>query len=242
MFSFGVLLCELITGKTSSRKSQHYPTYKLIKRRRLEDDADECVDWESGDYLTVLMQLAMECLEYEAEFRPSIGGIVEQLQESLNRDKSKFGYNVTVKLDAQAQYEKCRICGEMSKKSIRCFGSEQHLHCHNCVEKQLIRNANKLKYEGICCLKEGCGYEFQDSEVESMISANFWQLYLLQRSSADMLKNMVSTIEKNADERLRQSQELQLKLCAGNGLPCPKLFILVEADRNAKIWRNPREW
>ena len=235
MFSFGVLLCELITGKTSRREVQHYPTYKLIKRRNLLDDADEFVDWESNDSLKLLIKLAMECLEYEAHSRPSIGNIVKQLQKKIT------GHDITHGDDIHG--EKCRICGESSDKMVRCYGTEQHIHCDNCVEKHLIRNANKLKYEGLFCLKDGCdSREFDDSEIEKAVSSNFWKLYTLQRSSTDVFQNMVAAFEKNVDARFLRTQQLQMTLCAGNGLPCPRLFILLEANRNVKLWNHPKEW
>ncbi len=63
VFSFGVLLCEIITGRisgtgeTDSRRSHHCSIYKRTRKRKLEDDADDFFDW--GLYLGVLVELAL---------------------------------------------------------------------------------------------------------------------------------------------------------------------------------------
>ena len=273
VFSFGVLLCELITGKTLSRKTHHYSTYKIIKRGRLEDDADECVDWGSGSRLKRLSMLALECMNYEAASRPSIGELVDELRSILHINKHIRMEENPTKASNEHRYLKCRTCGLESDQSkcIHCFGTVQHIHCHECFENHLKKNINNFRFD-LTCPKEGCSSRaFDDTEIIDRVSPNVWSLYLVQRSNSTLrmmisqnqslqqslqsndsrdfvsLQNSLASMEKRlfskVETECQQMKDLQVQVCAGNGLPCPRLFVLLEADRQGKpIWRNPREW
>ncbi|EJK54581.1 hypothetical protein THAOC_25776 [Thalassiosira oceanica] len=75
VFSFGVLLCDLITGSSSSHKSQHYFRYKTKTIKGgptcLVENADECADWE-GISLECLVDLALRCMESIPADRPDV--------------------------------------------------------------------------------------------------------------------------------------------------------------------------
>ena len=70
VFSFGVFLCDIITGKSSSQQSQHYLTYRKSRRGNIEDDADDCVDWGEGRCLKMLVKVALKCMRGSASDRP----------------------------------------------------------------------------------------------------------------------------------------------------------------------------
>lgn len=64
--------------------------------------------------------------------------------------------------------------------------------------------------------------------------------YYNQRSAA-LIQMMGSVIMNRVEEKFQQTQELLLQLTAGNGMPCPSLFILVEAGTTGKCL-HPKEW
>lgn len=283
MFSFGVLLADLILGRTSCQQAQHYLTYRRSKSknsRSLEGDADECVDWGKGRCLKGLTRLASKCMRSSSSDRPSIGRVVQQLQQILNEDddagrhRGKSGNESVLRSNTSSASEdvditrasgnnllKCRLCGEASDKFIQCFGSERHTHCNNCVERQVLRNINAFNYTGIACLKDCCDSEpLPDESIAKLVSRDIWTSYSMQRHSgfsmervadsaskyvwnSSSMKRDITSMETRVinvvEEKFRQMNELQVKLSAG-GLPCPKLFYLVEADSSS--WRHPREW
>jgi tetratricopeptide (TPR) repeat protein len=54
---------------------------------------------------------------------------------------------------------------------------------------------------------------------------------------------MLHSMSSSKNESVGNTLRLQAQLCAGNGLPCPRRFILIEADHDGvHPWRNPREW
>jgi hypothetical protein len=53
----------------------------------------------------------------------------------------------------------------------------------------------------------------------------------------------IQKLSAKTNERVDTMLSLQAQLCACNGLPCPRRFILVEADRDGlRPWRNSHEW
>lgn len=273
VFSFGIVLCELITGKLcGSEQSQHYFTYRRGRQGRdLGDDADDCVDWgDKKSGLERMTKLTMECIEEFSSERPSIGRVVEEMYDILNmledeatepnssRSTSEE-FNVSERMSSSEtssggsmrdtiEYNldgKCRFCGTVSDKSIRCTGTRSHIHCHNCIERQLRRSMNTFKFEGITCMKEGCdsSEQFSDEDLSSLISQNLWISYCLQRNSS-IFSDRVASMERQLIDSARQMKEfhdIQVKLSAANGLPCPRLFVLVGAHRNG-MWSHPREY
>ena len=239
MFSFGVLLCELITGKTNSRQTPHHAKYKLNKED-LVDDADECVYWGEGSRLGTLSRLALECMERELSSRPTIGDLVEELSNVLCHNKHHQKEDKIPNNSTAQTLTKCRSCGlnSLSTTIICCFGSQKHYHCQNCFENHVKKNMNSFDYK-LTCPKEGCNSRsFLDSEVEKMVSTNVWMLYLMIGLFRDLTKTLTSKVESEC----RQVKELQTQLCAGNGLPCPRRFVLIAANRHGKLLSNPREW
>ena len=156
----------------------------------------------------------MECIEEFSSERPSIGRVVEEMYDILNmledeatepnssRSTSEE-FNVSERMSSSEtssggsmrdtiEYNldgKCRFCGTVSDKSIRCTGARSHIHCHNCIERQLRRSMNTFKFEGITCMKEGCdsSEQFSDEDLSSLISQNLWISYCLQEIQAYFL-------------------------------------------------------
>ena len=90
------------------------------------------------------------------------------------------------------------------------------------------------------CLKEGCDSQgFRDDEVMELISYNAWATFLSRRNF-EQVKDMVLNHFDDTNDRIDTSLKLQAQLCAGNGLRCPRLFILVEAEK--PDLSHPREW
>jgi len=189
IFSVGVLLCDLITGSSSSKKSQHYFRYKTKTTKGrgpttcLVENADECADWE-GISLKCLADLALRCMESIPADRPDVVDVIRELHQIIDGGASTRGREEIARDDPTCQ---------LWIGSVRDIAMK--------TTRELIS-------------KDGCP---QDKFVFE--------------------QRMMPVIEN----RLGQLLELQVKLCAGNGLPCPKLFILKEAGETQR-WRHPANW
>jgi len=179
------LLCDLITGSSSSKKSQHYFRYKtktiIDGPTCLNENADVCADWD-GISLECLVNLALRCMEFIPADRPAVIDVVRELQQIIGGGASTRGGEEIARDDP--------IC-QLWIGSVRDIAMR--------TTRELIYNDG--------CPKDKFAFE----------------------------QIMMPVIEN----RLRQLSELQVKLCAGNGLPCPKMFILKEAG---DTWRHPTNW
>jgi len=181
------LLCDLITGSSSSKKSQHYFRYKtktiIDGPTCLNENADVCADWD-GISLECLVNLALRCMEFIPADRPDVVDVIRELHQIIDGGASTRGREEIARDDPTCQ---------LWIGSVRDIAMK--------TTRELIS-------------KDGCP---QDKFVFE--------------------QRMMPVIEN----RLGQLLELQVKLCAGNGLPCPKLFILKEAGETQR-WRHPANW
>ena len=239
VFSWGVVVCELITGNISCNESQHYLMYKMNKTSSLEDDADACVDWGCGRSLRKMAELALKCMRFAPDRRPSIGRIVKEVQMIIN-DERQVNRSIDIEVSPRSKSrQRCCFCGEVSKKFVNCCGSKKHTHCQNCLQSGLERNINRCRYGGLRCLKDGCDSKrFEDEVVAPLVSPDIWDAYTSQRSS-NLLQMMGKTLMSHTEERFQQMQDLLMQVTT-NGLLVPKLFILVEAN-SGNHW-HPKEW
>jgi tetratricopeptide (TPR) repeat protein len=243
VFSYGVFLCELITGKTSpSGRHGHYIAFEKKKTKALIDNVDATVEWDD-DTCGRLVELALECIKSHSERRPTIGNVVERLHKIVYSDNMPNDDSVCTGNQFLSDGPKCRICGREGTKSYHCFGSTKHVHCGECLEDGLVRSMVRGEPHKFCCLKEGCdSRDFLIEEVEQYISRHTLVLYSLSSTVAG-LKSMLHSMSSSKNESVGNTLRLQAQLCAGNGLPCPRRFILIEADHDGvHPWRNPREW
>lgn len=221
-------MAELITGKLSCRKAQHYSTYKKKAKsgKKLEEDADVCVDWGDGYCLKKMAALALKCMRFDSDRRPSVGRVVKELQSIVNADNSLRGDHLAVdrslrrgELEERNKRELCEgmacgFCGETSNRCIQCSGgSQQHTHCHNCLQSALTRNINRFRYGGVTCLKDGCdSTRFDDEEVASLVSKDVWNSYKSQRNS-NLFRSMGRNLINHAEAKFRQVCSIPILHC-----------------------------
>ena len=234
VFSFGVFLCELITGKTSVLRAQHSSVYETKKSRKLIDDIDQAVDWQE-EIVDRFVALASACIKPTTSERPPISEVVKELQDLLAMSEPSDKPEPS---GSAGPFEaKCRTCGVTGSDSIQCSGgTHQHIHCSRCMEGNLKQSFATVQPHVFRCLKEGCDSQgFRDDEVMELISTNAWNTFLYHRHFEQVLNQFDKT-----NDRIDTSLKLQAQLCAGNGLRCPRLFILVEAEK--PDLSHPREW
>ena len=201
MFSWGVVVCKLITGNISCNESQHYLMYKMNKTSSLEDDADTCVDWGNGHSLKKMAVLALKCMRFAPDRLPSIGRVVKEVQSIINEANNSLSgdeqANRSIDIEASPRSKsrrRCCFCGEVSKKFVNCCGSKKHTHYHNCVQSGLERDINRCRYGGLRCLKDGCDSKrFEDEAVSPLVSRYTWEAYTSQRNS-NLLQMMGKTL------------------------------------------------
>ena len=179
VFSWGVVVCELITGNISCNESQHYLMYKMNKTSSLEDDADACVDWGCGRSLRKMAELALKCMRFAPDRRPSIGRIVKEVQMIIN-DERQVNRSIDIEVSPRSKSrQRCCFCGEVSKKFVNCCGSKKHTHCQNCLQSGLERNINRCRYGGLRCLKDGCGLKSTQRITSVAVSTQLRWIRLL---------------------------------------------------------------
>ncbi|XP_059455697.1 LEAF RUST 10 DISEASE-RESISTANCE LOCUS RECEPTOR-LIKE PROTEIN KINASE-like 1.2 isoform X3 [Corylus avellana] len=100
VFSFGVVLIELISSMPAVDITRHRHEINLstmainkIQNHTLHELVDKSLGFQS-DYrvqrmITAVAELAFQCLQYVKDVRPSMGEVLEALQDIQNKDYSK---------------------------------------------------------------------------------------------------------------------------------------------------------
>ena len=256
VFSFGVTLCEIITGKQSVKGNHHYTIFRKKQKRNLLDDVDELVDWKDGAE-SKLVSLAMECIHPDADQRPTIATVVGTLGGMLyntpannsNLQEEPILSNLSLTETEEHKGKKCRTCGNTGSSYIQCGGSEPHVQCQQCHEADLEAALKTSKRYHFKCLKAGCDSPpYKDVDVHRHISQNLWGLYLkechwhdeknhLAANSTFVASQFVAT-----NDRVDTSLKLQTQLRSKDGNKCPRRFILIDAPTPGQPWKHPREW
>lgn len=222
VFSFGIFLCELITGKVTSQGNTHYTVYERKKCRHLKDDVDKIVDWEDEVLLKRFVILAESCIKTEASERPKISEVVEELRDMFFMSEEDEGSSLipAPHEDEQSEANRCRICGSINQACVQCRGSIRHTHCASCVERSFMSAViSQERHPQILCLKEGCDSPaFDKKEVLRLISPNTWAVYSMLETK---LGRTINRMEASLWERP----------------PCPTLFVLVNVE-NHRRWQN----
>jgi serine/threonine protein kinase len=268
VFSFGVFLCELLTGTVSLQGQHHYTIYgrKSMKSRELIDDVDALVDWSDEEIKRELVVLALRCMKTQPEDRPSISEVVEMLEKlhfMCDTEELDVAFTAqptqTTPTGDDAGGKKCRTCGVRRRHFLQCGGSGCHIHCSSCLEEDLKKSLKRRVSHKFTCLKQGCNSPaFEVMEVVNLISPNVWQTFLFTHHLQPIHKKIDSSIgiqndtkqkmdysigiQKGTNQRIDTSLRIQAQLCSNGGNKCPRRFLLVPADKAKNPLLHPREW
>ncbi|KAF9591885.1 hypothetical protein IFM89_009493, partial [Coptis chinensis] len=101
VFSFGVILLELLTGKTIERTGLDLP--KWVKAMVREEWTGEVFDKEVNkagkQWAFPLLNIALKCVSHLPEQRPTIAEVLRKIEEAVN-DQEDFSFSSTSSVDS----------------------------------------------------------------------------------------------------------------------------------------------
>ncbi|XP_031287749.1 probable LRR receptor-like serine/threonine-protein kinase At1g53430 [Pistacia vera] len=105
VYSYGILLLEIVSGKSNSKHEQNQETTFLLntarichKRKRLLDLVDPKLPNNCRKQALEILDLAMECISDSHDLRPTMSNVVNKLTETENPVKEMIqkGDSVTI--------------------------------------------------------------------------------------------------------------------------------------------------
>jgi serine/threonine protein kinase len=159
IFSFGVVVLELITGSLQGQRLGDLVTRYQLGFSMDEVDDDVKPDWEN--VLDGLSALALECTSPYSAQRPSAAEIWRRLDSILAWMQSEEQIKAAGSLDDSKSL--CFLCEKEEVVGLTC--AMKHFACHKCLKQSFYR-LRKRPYGIASCLKDGCtSPEFSANEL-----------------------------------------------------------------------------
>ncbi|KAF6145033.1 hypothetical protein GIB67_013384 [Kingdonia uniflora] len=101
IFSFGVILLELLTGKTVERSGLDLPKWvkSMVREEWTGEVFDKEVNKAGRQWAFPLLNVALKCVSYSPEVRPTISDVLEKIEEVVNAQED-FSFSSTSSVDS----------------------------------------------------------------------------------------------------------------------------------------------
>ncbi|KAF5192294.1 Tyrosine-protein kinase [Thalictrum thalictroides] len=103
VFSFGIIMLELLTGKTVEKSGLDLP--KWVKAMVREEWTGEVFDREvtrgAKQWAFPLLNISLKCVSYSPIQRPSISEVLRKIEEAVN-DLEDFSFSSTSSVDSNS--------------------------------------------------------------------------------------------------------------------------------------------
>jgi hypothetical protein len=259
IYSFGVVMIELITG-TLNRQNRQFPgdffnhfvsSISGIPVEnglaKLMDRSDELVVWNEYD-LPKLCKLALQCISLDVRQRPTaktlayelsmmlLRGEIGELPESLSR----------IELPKSPTAPSCSVCNEQRENFIVC--GNNHILCDQCITQESIVKSNAGCETVECPILEcRCNFNIRN-DLYALVPQHVYNnatsegriLECLERIERGQ-KRVISEISMVRKGVNRGLQAMASLTTSGNS-PCPKLVWIIPGTAVKISAKNPRTW
>ncbi len=230
VYSFGVIMAELILGRLNDCKTTNVlQTYFGNEKtpivnvwERLKNHADGQADWDP-DALEVVCKTAIGCITPSSEGRLSTIDLLDRLNHAINIHAGKRTDGIGVLLrsirlktgegDSKSEGAATGLCVacNLCDPVVTCRG-ESHPLCAKCME-DAIWNApfNITAQFQLSCVKLGCTSEpFTDKEICDAVRDKVWNFYLHKRNEQGF--NQVKELQKKTIQDVDEMKDMVKKL------------------------------
>jgi serine/threonine protein kinase len=228
IFSFGVVLAEVICGKIQNRDADFYETY-VLDECSLADDADSTIEWPSN-ILDPLCKLALRCMSPKPKNRPKSKDLTNQLSRLAtlcfcSSNNLSTNHNQIKEQGGLA----CILCNRAATAGVHC-NRQQHWTCIQCFNKEVMRQMGQ-DGTGIHCTVQGCtSGAFDNTYLYGKIDSEVYDLYVNARDQQEKLNQVIAGIDS-----LLLSNTLILRnhayLATEDVKKCPSLVYMVPNDQ-----------
>ena len=93
VYSFGVILLELLTGKTVEKNAIDLPKWvkSMVREEWTGEVFDKEVNRAAKQWAFPMLNISLKCVAHFAENRPSVGEVVEKIEEVVNAQEDIDG-------------------------------------------------------------------------------------------------------------------------------------------------------
>ena len=222
VFSFGVVMIELITGCLQNGQSGADRTLGDFLDRYEEEPAklrSKDVDSMAGEswdlVLDDLCELALKCTSEKRNERPSTKSLMESLTSFLARMQGRhntIGHGEHPgNPPPSGVMQCCALCGCPSKLGTLC--SEGHFMDPNCMEEHVVKCLMNHKQQNldVCCPIDGCSCRsLQVDKLYGVVSPSTFVLLLELRKGKDSRLDQVVAMMNNLSIRNAGSQDVEI--------------------------------
>lgn len=258
IYSFGILMVELITGAVNLQNKKFpgdiYNHFKFslsgaaVKDglSKLIDRCDELVVWNAND-LSTLSNLALQCLSFDVNERPTAKTLVYEINRILLRSEigelvEEFTNNDT----SNSKALPCSVCNEHRDHFIEC--KNKHTLCHQCITQEAVMASNVGNETLKCPIMEcQCTFDIKKDlyalvpqDVYNKATSEGRILEYLERidKKQNRVVSEISMVRKGVNRGLQAMASLTT---SGNS-PCPKLVWIIPGASIAVSATSPSTW
>jgi serine/threonine protein kinase len=260
VYSFGVMMLELITGCLQEGQSGDRTLGDLVERYEEEPDSlkDQDVDPVVGngfyDVIDRLSSLSKQCVSFKPKDRPTTATLIDELASTLAVMEGRESSNDSVFMPgSDVPSSKCCLCARSMQLGIFCSSVDRHFVDHNCLEEHVVKHILSRLEAPVPCPIEGCeSKHFRMDTLYGKISSSTFkllervqqgnlgdtdQILALLRKIAGEVSNIAAGVKK-MQLQLRRHTAALAKLSTHTVSTCPALFLVVPSNGADKNWRN----